>query len=229
MSIFKALSTSSSRMEIPLRCRNIQGRGQTKKESDMSNSKACNNCKQIKELDLFKAEKRTASGKASICHACHNQKMADYRKANLQEVKASQKKTYDRNRDKRIANSQKWAANNPDRRKQIEARYRANHRKEVQARSEAWRLDNLDRPREYKLRRRARLHENGQLLILAKEVKKLYASSCFYCGTNDRIEADHIIPVSKGGRHSIGNLVPACRWCNASKGNRLLSDWKRER
>ena len=224
-----ALYTSSSRMKIPLRCRNIQGRGQTKKESNMTYSKACTSCKQIKELDLFKSEKRSLSGRASICSGCHNQKMADYRKANNEKVKASQKRTYDKNRGKRIANSQKWAANNQARRRQIEAKYRANHRIEVQARSEAWRLQNIERPREYKLRRRARLENNGQMLILPREIKKIYSSPCFYCGKKDRIEADHIIPVSKGGRHSIGNLVSACRWCNASKGNRLLSDWKRER
>jgi 5-methylcytosine-specific restriction endonuclease McrA len=195
----------------------------------MTNSKTCSSCKQIKDLDLFKAEKRSASGKASICSACHNQKMADYRKDNLEIVKASQKRTYDKNRDKRIANSQNWAANNPIRRKQIEAKYRANNRKETQARSEAWRLQNINKPREYKLRRRVRLENNGQFLILPKEIKKIYSSPCFYCQGRQRIEADHLIPVSKGGRHSIGNLVPACRWCNASKGNRLLSEWKRDK
>lgn len=195
----------------------------------MTNSKACTNCKQIKDLSLFKAEKRSSSGKGAICSACHNQKMADYRKANLTKVRESSKRTYDKNRDKRVANSQKWAANNPNRRKEIEAKYRANNRKETQARSEAWRLRHPEKPREYKLKRRARLENNGTYKILEKELKRLYASPCFYCGGVDRIEADHIIPVIKGGRHSIGNLVPACRWCNASKGYRLLADWKREK
>lgn len=192
----------------------------------MIESKACKNCKQIKELSLFKKEKKSASGVGSICYKCHAAKCAAYRLANPEKVKASQKATYDKDPAKRVANSQKWASNNASRRKEIEAKYRANHRQEVQERSEKWRLAHPHKTKEYKLRRRARLENNGQFLILPKEIKRLYQSPCFYCGGLDRIEADHLIPVSKGGRHSIGNLVAACRWCNASKGNRFITEWK---
>jgi 5-methylcytosine-specific restriction endonuclease McrA len=195
----------------------------------MSESKACNSCKQVKNLELFKKEKKSDSGYGPICARCHADKVAIYRKNNPDKVKASWKKTYDKNRSKRIANSQKWSANNPQQRKKIEAKYRANNRIAVQARSEAWRLLNPNKPRDYKLRRRARIQNNGQYLILAKEMAKIYSSPCFYCGGLDRIEADHIIPVSRGGRHSVGNLISACRWCNASKGNRFVSEWKREK
>lgn len=195
----------------------------------MNESKACNVCKQVKELTKFKKENKSKSGFGSVCSVCHNAKVAAYRLENPDKVKQSWRDTYYKNRDKRIANSQKWSQENPDKRKQIEAKYRANNREAVQSRSEAWRLLNPNKPREYKLKRRVRLESNGQYLVLAKEIKKIYSSPCYYCGGLDRIEADHIIPVSKGGRHSVGNLVPACRWCNASKGNRLLSDWKRER
>lgn len=34
---------------------------------------------------------------------------------------------------------------------------------------------------------------------------------------------DHVMPLSRGGRDDLANLVLACRWCNASKGNRLLT------
>jgi 5-methylcytosine-specific restriction endonuclease McrA len=195
----------------------------------MTDSKACKRCLQIKAPVLFKKEKRAASGLAAICLSCHSNQVREYTKNNKDKVKALRKKRYDKDPQTRIARSQKWANENPVKRKQIEATYRANHRKETQARSEAWRLKNLHKPREYKLRRRARIQSNGQFLILPKEIKRLYESACFYCQGQQRIEADHLIPVSKGGRHSVGNLVPACRWCNASKGNRLLSDWKRER
>ena len=36
---------------------------------------------------------------------------------------------------------------------------------------------------------------------------------------------DHVTPLSKGGAHVIENLVPACRPCNSSKGDKLLADW----
>ncbi len=36
---------------------------------------------------------------------------------------------------------------------------------------------------------------------------------------------DHILPLSRGGSHSIDNVVPACHTCNRSKAAKLLLDW----
>jgi 5-methylcytosine-specific restriction endonuclease McrA len=37
---------------------------------------------------------------------------------------------------------------------------------------------------------------------------------------------DHVIPINKGGSHTMDNLVPACLSCNTSKGDRLLhTEW----
>lgn len=35
-------------------------------------------------------------------------------------------------------------------------------------------------------------------------------------------EIDHKIPISKGGKHSIGNIQWTCRRCNRVKGNKIL-------
>lgn len=75
--------------------------------------------------------------------------------------------------------------------------------------------------------RRSRKHNNGVFHILKKELKRLYNSPCFYCGSTDKITADHIVPISRGGTHSIGNLVPACSFCNGSKHNKFLVEWKK--
>ena len=44
---------------------------------------------------------------------------------------------------------------------------------------------------------------------------------CKYCGAKERIEADHIVPLSKGGKNDISNIQPLCRSCNARKSARL--------
>lgn len=47
---------------------------------------------------------------------------------------------------------------------------------------------------------------------------------CVYCaGPFDTI--DHVIPLTRGGDNMKSNLVPACRSCNSSKGQKLLSEW----
>lgn len=41
---------------------------------------------------------------------------------------------------------------------------------------------------------------------------------CAYClDPFDKLEQDHVVPISKGGVHNIYNVVPACRTCNAKK------------
>lgn len=42
---------------------------------------------------------------------------------------------------------------------------------------------------------------------------------CAYCGSGGPLEVDHFLPISQGGANDITNFVPACRSCNASKGD----------
>ena len=46
---------------------------------------------------------------------------------------------------------------------------------------------------------------------------------CGRCGAGVDLEIDHIIPVSKGGKTDMRNLITACRACNRAKRNRLLT------
>jgi 5-methylcytosine-specific restriction endonuclease McrA len=46
---------------------------------------------------------------------------------------------------------------------------------------------------------------------------------CAYCGghfSEGELTVEHILPVSRGGRHEWTNVVTACRSCNTRKGNR---------
>jgi 5-methylcytosine-specific restriction endonuclease McrA len=50
------------------------------------------------------------------------------------------------------------------------------------------------------------------------EIKAAYDHRCVYCGRKmQRLTQDHITPISKGGHHTVSNVVPACRPCNSAK------------
>jgi 5-methylcytosine-specific restriction endonuclease McrA len=54
-----------------------------------------------------------------------------------------------------------------------------------------------------------------------EQTLEYFKRSCAYCLRNDvPLTQDHVIPTSYGGSHSQDNVVPACRSCNARKGNR---------
>lgn len=48
---------------------------------------------------------------------------------------------------------------------------------------------------------------------------------CFWCKTRPWTDRDHVIPIKRGGIHSIGNLVLACGPCNTSKNAKLPVEW----
>ncbi|QHO68936.1 hypothetical protein BHD05_04065 [Marisediminicola antarctica] len=53
---------------------------------------------------------------------------------------------------------------------------------------------------------------------------------CAYCGAGDRaLQRDCVQPISRGGRYTLDNIVPACGACNASKSNDEVTSWMRRK
>ena len=53
---------------------------------------------------------------------------------------------------------------------------------------------------------------------------------CAYCGvTGSAVQRDCVQPISRGGRYTLSNVVPACGSCNASKSNLEVTSWMRRR
>lgn len=59
--------------------------------------------------------------------------------------------------------------------------------------------------------------------------RRISAGICHYCGRQVGREAltmDHVVPLSRGGTSSKGNLVPCCKECNTAKKTRLPLEWE---
>jgi hypothetical protein len=55
-------------------------------------------------------------------------------------------------------------------------------------------------------------------------------NGCAYCRAADvPLQRDCVLPISRGGRYTLGNVVPACRSCNTSKCNDEVTGWLRRK
>lgn len=53
---------------------------------------------------------------------------------------------------------------------------------------------------------------------------------CAYCGVTDKpMQRDCVMAISRGGRYTVDNVVPACAACNASKCNEEVTHWMRRK
>lgn len=81
-----------------------------------------------------------------------------------------------------------------------------------------------------KVRKRKRLQrEAAGDLTTAQWMAKLadYGWSCAYCSASYE-EMDHVTPISRGGAHTIDNVVPACLPCNRRKSTKPIDTWYAE-
>lgn len=53
---------------------------------------------------------------------------------------------------------------------------------------------------------------------------------CAYCGKQGvPLQKDCVLAISRGGRYTLGNVVPACGPCNTSKCNEEVTAWLRRK
>ena len=59
--------------------------------------------------------------------------------------------------------------------------------------------------------------------------RQLAKGRCYYCGCSlppKALTMDHIVPLSRGGRSTKGNVVTACKVCNNKKKYMLPIEWQ---
>lgn len=117
---------------------------------------------------------------------------------------------YRQGRSKEIYESQKRCiAKNPEKYRGIKKKF--------------WEKNKPEWARYAEERRARKLNAKGTFSVREwKDLLNKYGNKCLKCGSTKRLEADHVIPLSRGGSNSIENIQPLCRTCNSSKSTKII-------
>lgn len=127
--------------------------------------------------------------------------------------------------------SKKWKASHPEKAAEILRKYRTNHRNACRQRCRDWYERNKGTS-DYIARKLANSAKRRALKAAAavnlkgiknwmRLVRREPIAFCEYCGRSvegKSVHFDHIVPLSKGGHHSLENLCISCPSCNLRKG-----------
>lgn len=122
---------------------------------------------------------------------------------------------------------------NPERKAANARRWRQAHKEQNREINKRWRKENADKwhaiarenHRWFRTRR-----EGGEVYeVTERDLTRLLRRQdglCAYCHTvPGEWHVDHVIPLTRGGQHSIGNLAWACGRCNRSKRSSTVTEW----
>jgi len=141
----------------------------------------------------------------------HRAQIAEWRAANAERVHAKNREWREQNRERERAACKVWReANREAHRVMIREWERANPiaRAGYHAQRRGWKSNDKISTRDW------------------SRLVTRHGECCAYCGKAAPLTVDHVVPLSRGGRHTIGNVLPACLSCNSSKQDRLLVEWR---
>jgi 5-methylcytosine-specific restriction endonuclease McrA len=161
------------------------------------------------------ADRRYVSN--GICVQCADARCAKWHDARPGVMAAVARKRRAKDPTAHRAEVKRWADKNPEKKKSALKRWQAANIEYVRAMSVV-----------YSNQRRVREAENGGSFTCedVTDLRNLQKGRCAVCKTKPtKLEVDHIVAVTKGGRNDRRNLQLLCRTCNASKGARDPIDW----
>jgi 5-methylcytosine-specific restriction endonuclease McrA len=126
-----------------------------------------------------------------------------YYQTHKEQAAESGRLRYQKNRDKRLRYSKEWRKRNPEKSRRILQRRKALVRNAP--------IGNEDLIFEWR----------------SRWINRRYAV-CYWCKTKvltSRCQVDHIVPLAKGGSHSVENLCISCEPCNHSKHAKMPDVW----
>lgn len=139
--------------------------------------------------------------------------MQGYRENNKEKIRASRQSHYQRNRENLLQKSKIYRQNNPEKGRAAKIRFK---------------LQNPEARKASHRRRRANKRNAHKAPYTVEQFKAqwdLFSNCCAYCGSTEKPNVDHFIPLYKGGSETLSNLIPACQRCNFSKNSSDPLEW----
>jgi 5-methylcytosine-specific restriction endonuclease McrA len=200
-------------------------------------SKICRGCGAEKDLADFYENTELADGYFNKCKVCVRACAQKYRREHLEQYAQNEKaranlphrvearRKYQEEHKEQIAQYKKiWTANNKERVDASKRSYYEREREVILARSKKWAENYPEKVRQAKtnnLRRRRAARHASRGSFTAQEFRELcarYGNKCLACGDTEAVlEADHVVPLVKGGSDDINNIQPLCGSCNRKK------------
>ena len=195
--------------------------------TELSQVRLCPKCGAEQEWYTFQLHGKPKS--QWICKPCRNRHRREYVRRNQEKVQQYRKDYYKANKATHNAQMAYWRANvlTPEMQSLYDKRSYEKHKEKRREKSRRWRQENPKAHDAQKGRRRAALRNSRTGPTPHREILRrfgLWGEECAYCGAHQQ-EIDHFVPLNKGGAHCIGNIVPCCRSCNASKRDKDAWDW----
>ena len=184
----------------------------------METTKICTVCKQEKPLTEFSFRKDTNKYR-NQCKECKSLKYKKYYSKNRDEILIKKREYRFDNIDKFKMKDKKYYEENSEAIKERRREYVAKNKDKIKQykKTDSYKINE----RLYKHKRRAKIKKGG---VTKGQIDNLIknTSHCYWCGKDikDNFHIDHYIPLSKGGEHTIENIVLTCPSCNLKKYNK---------
>lgn len=144
-----------------------------------------------------------------------------YREAHREEILQKKREEYPQKRASRKVYAKRYQQENIEKIRHQRSHFYEENKARLREIGRQHYENNKERYFEWADAYRARKHDapiNDFTQQQWKDMKAHYGHKCVYCGKkSQRLTQDHIIPLSKGGAHTMSNIVPACKSCNSKK------------
>ena len=206
---------------------------------EVEQKKVCSKCGDPKSIDDFHIDSSRKDGHANMCKVCVNLHVSGYRKENRKLLLEKQKTYalghkedkhnydilyYQKNKERINIRGKAYYSKNKESQNIKGKAYYESHKESLIESQTKYNKLHPEIKRATQRKRRAIKKSSGHHTLTSTEweiILSAFKYRCAYCGAKPkRLEQDHITPLSKGGSHSLNNIVPACRSCNAKKSNK---------